>query len=166
MAVPAIELRPRGAVAMSDAALRLISRSSGLWAVTLPGAALVTGALLNLTDAVQHRHPVLIPSALFAAAWFFRGFCQGAACWYVDRTLLGATEPTVWGAYREALRRLPGLLIAVGYLAVFNLLTLVITLGLGFFFLSSHVAGYAVAVQGKGHPLALYPTCSKMLGAA
>src|SRR5437763_1185794 len=44
MGVSALELRPRGAVALFDAGIRLCARSSGLWALGLPGGAIVTAA--------------------------------------------------------------------------------------------------------------------------
>jgi hypothetical protein len=67
---------------------------------------------------------------------------------------------------RAALARAPSLLSAVAYLFVFNLLTMSVTLGLGFFFLTAHLVGYAVTLQGKGNPLGLYGTCARMLGPA
>lgn len=164
MAVSAIELRPRGPVALLDAAIRLCARSSGPWALTLPGGALVTAALLHLLDSMQRGGDLLLPSALFTAAWFSRGVLQGAACHYVDRLLLGSQEPTAVEALSAALRRLPSLFVAVAYLACLNLFGLTFTLGLYLFLFAAQGVGYAVAMQGKGHPLALYGTCSKLLG--
>lgn len=168
MAVSALELRPRGAVAILDAALRVCVRASGVWALTLPGGALVTAALLHLSDAVSHRHSLTLPALWFTLAWLSRGLFQGAACHHVQELLLGqgAGEPTAWASMRAALARAPSLLNAVAYLFVFNLVTMSVTLGLGFFFLTAHLVGYAVTLQGKGNPLGLYGTCARMLGPA
>ncbi|MFL5355346.1 DUF4129 domain-containing protein [Archangium sp.] len=168
MAVSALELRPRGAVAILDAALRVCVRASGVWALTLPGGALVTAALLHLTDAVSRRHSLTLPALGFTLAWLARGLFQGAACHHVQELLLGqgTGEPTAWASMRAALARAPSLLSAVAYLFVFNLLTMSVTLGLGFFLLTAHLVGYAVTLQGKGNPLGLYGTCARMLGPA
>ncbi len=168
MAVSALELRPRGAVAILDAGLRVCVRSSGVWALTLPGGALVTAALLHLTDAVTHHRDLGLPALLFTLAWLARGIFQGAACHHVQELLLGksAGEPTAWASLRAALARTPSLLSAVAYLFIFNLLSLSITLGFAFFFLSAHLVGYAATMQGKGSPLGLYGVCSRMLGPA
>src|SRR4051794_14597829 len=98
MAVSALELRPRGAVAILDAALRVCVRASGVWALTLPGGALVTAALLHLTDAVSRRHSLTLPALGFTLAWLARGLFQGAACHHVQELLLGqgTGEPTAW----------------------------------------------------------------------
>ena len=166
MAVSALELRPRGPIALLDAAIRLCSRSSGVWALTVPGGALVTAAALHLFDAVEHHRDIVVPCALFTAAWFARGVFQGAACHYLEQQLLGVTEPTTTASLKAALKRLPSLMIAVGYLGVLAVIGPVITLGLYYVLLGSSVVGYAVTMQGKGHPLALYGTCSKTLGPA
>jgi len=168
MAVSALELRPRGAVALLDAALRVCVRSTGVWALTLPGGALVTAALLHLTDAVMHHRPLALPSLGFTLAWLARGLFQGAACHHVQELLLGvgSRPPTAWASLRAALARTPSLLCAVAYLLFFNLLTLSLTLGSSFFFLSSHLVGYAATMQGRGSPLGLYAQCAKLLGPA
>jgi len=168
MAVSALELRPRGAVALLDAALRVCVRSSGVWALTLPSGALVTAALLHLTDAVVHHRALALPSLFFTLAWLVRGLFQGAACHHVQELLLGtsAQPPSVWTSLRAALARAPSLLSAVAYLLFFNLFSLTFTLGLGFFFLSAHLVGYAATLQGRGSPLGLYGQCVKLLGPA
>ncbi len=164
MAVSALELRPRGPIALFDAAIHLSARSSGLWALTLPGGVAVTAAALHLFDAALHHRGVLWPSVLFTSAWLARGLCQGAACHYLERLLVGADEPTVKASFAAALKRLPSLIVTVGYLAVFSLVVPVLTLGVYYLVVGSHVVGYAVAMQGKGHPLGLYATCAKALG--
>ncbi|MFY0574377.1 DUF4129 domain-containing protein [Cystobacter fuscus] len=168
MAVSALELRPRGAVALMDAALRLCVRGSGLWALTLPGGVLVTAALLHLTDAVSHRRPLALPALLFTLAWLARGLFQGAACHHVQQLLLGPgpETPTARDSLRAALARAPSLLCAVAYLLVFNTVTLGFTLGLAYMFLSAHIVGYAATLQGRGSPLDLYGQCARLLGPA
>jgi hypothetical protein len=84
MAVSAIELRPRGAVAILDAALRLCSRNTGVWALTLPGGALVTAALLHQADAATHRQSLVLPALWMTLAWLTCGLLQGATCHYVQ----------------------------------------------------------------------------------
>ena len=168
MAVSALELRPRGPVAILDAGLRVCVRSSGVWALTLPGGALVTAALIHLTDAVTHQRDVGLPALWFTLAWLARGLFHGAACHHVQELLLGQSsgEPTVWASLRAALARAPSLLSAVTYLFFFNALTLVMSLGLSFFFLSAHLVGYAATMLGRGSPLGLYVLCARMLGPA
>ncbi|MDY7225498.1 DUF4129 domain-containing protein [Hyalangium rubrum] len=166
MAVSALELRPRGAVAILDAALRLCSRNTGVWALTLPAGALVTGALFHLIDAVTHHRALGLPTLWLTLAWFARGIFQGAASHYTQELLLGQKEPNALVSLRTALARAPSLIIAVGYLFFFNLFTLSLSLGLSFFLLSAHVVGYAVMVQGRGSPMKLYGLCSRLLGPA
>ncbi|HYI01425.1 DUF4129 domain-containing protein [Hyalangium sp.] len=166
MAVSALELRPRGAVAILDAALRLCSRNTGVWALTLPGGALVTAALLHLADAATHRRPLALPALGFTLAWLIRGLLQGATCHYVQELLLGQKEPRVRSSLRAALGRMPSLFTAVGFLLVFNAVTIPFSLGLAFFLLSSHLVGYAATMQGRGSPLGLYGQCSRLLGPA
>lgn len=166
MAVSALELRPRGAVAILDAALRLCSRHTGVWALTLPGGALVTAAALQMVDAVTHRRSLALPTLWLTLAWLARGVFQGATCHYVQDVLLGQKEPSVLSSLRAAFQRMPSLLIAVGFLFAFNAITISFSLGLAFFLLSAHIVGYAATMQGKGSPLRLYGLCSKLLGPA
>jgi hypothetical protein len=166
MAVSALELRPRGAVAILDAALRLSSRNSGVWALTLPGGVLVTAAALHLADSFTQHRSLGLPTLWLTLAWLARGFFQGAACHYVQELLLGQKEPGVRSSLRAALGRLPSLVIAVGFLLIFNAVTIPLSLGLAFFLLPAHIAGYAVTMQGKGSPLRLYGLSSRMLGPA
>jgi len=166
MAVSALELRPRGAVAILDAALRLSSRNSGVWALTLPGGALVTAAALHVADTVTHHGPVGMATLWLTLAWLARGFFQGATCHYVQELLLGQKEPGVLASLRAALSRLPSLVIAVAFLLLFNAITIPLSLGLAFFLLPAHLAGYAVTMQGRGSPLRLYGLCSRLLGPA
>ncbi|HYO52934.1 DUF4129 domain-containing protein [Archangium sp.] len=168
MAVSALELRPRGAVAILDAGLRVCVRGSGVWALTLPGGALVTAALMHLTDAVTHNRSLALPALWFTLAWLARGLFQGAACHHVQELVLGQGpgEPTAWDSLRAALARAPSLLCAVAYLFTFNVLTLGVSLGIAFFFLSAHLVGYAATLRGRGSPLGLYGLCTQMLGPA
>lgn len=164
MAVSALELRPRNAVALFDAALRLCVTSSGVWALTLPAGALLVGALFQLVDAITRNHSLLEPVAFFTGAWLFRAISQGAACHYVEHQVLGTTPPSVRGSFLAALKRAPSLFIATTWMAVVNSLIWVFTLGIGFFFLGAHAAGYAVVMRGQGSALGLYGNCSKLLG--
>ncbi|NRD50820.1 DUF4129 domain-containing protein [Corallococcus exiguus] len=165
MAVSALELRPRGPVALMDAALRLCARDAGVWALTLPGGAAVVAALLHLVDAVDHGRSPTLPALYVTLAWFLRGVGQGAACHYVQELLLGAkTEPSVRQSLRAALEKLPSLFIAVAYLAFFNVLTLTFSLGIALFLLSAQGVGYAATMQGRGSPLKLYAVGSRLLG--
>lgn len=166
MAVSALELRPRGAVAILDAALRLSSRNSGVWALTLPGGALVTAAALHVADTVTHHGSVGMAALWLTLAWLARGFFQGATCHYVQELLLGQKEPGVLSSLRAALGRLPSLVTAVAFLLLFNAITIPFSLGLAFFLLPAHLAGYAVTMQGLGSPLRLYGLCSRLLGPA
>jgi uncharacterized membrane protein YtjA (UPF0391 family) len=166
MAVSALELRPRGAVAILDAALRLCSRNAGLWALTLPGGVLVTAAVLHLVDAVRGRQDLALPTLWLTMAWLARALCQGAACHYVQELLLEQKEPGALSSLRAALGRMPSLFIAVGYLFLFNALSITLSLGLSFFLLSAHIVGYAATMQGRGSALRLYGLCSRLLGPA
>jgi hypothetical protein len=166
MATSALDLRPRGPVAILDAGIRLCASSSGLWALALPGGALVAGAAINWIDAVAAKAPAFYPSLLLTAAWFARGIFQGASCHFVEQQVLGTVEPSVWRSLGAALRRTPSLMICVVLVMGINALTWMLTLGLAFFFASAHVVAYAAAIQGRGHPLALYGTCSRLLGPA
>ncbi|RKH41067.1 DUF4129 domain-containing protein [Corallococcus sp. AB050B] len=165
MAVSALELRPRGPVALMDAALRLCARDAGVWALTLPGGAAVVAALLHLWDAVDHGRSPTLPALYVTLAWFLRGVGQGAACHYVQEVLLGAkAEPSVRQSLRAALGRLPSLFIAVAYLAIFNVVTLTFSLGIALVLLAGQSVGYAATMQGRGSPLKLYGTGSRLLG--
>ncbi len=168
MAVSALELRPRNAVAILDAGLRVCVRSSGVWALTLPGGALVTAALLHLAESLLHHRALALPALWLTLAWLARGLFQGAACHHLQELLLGQGqgEPSTWASLRAALARAPSLLASVAYLFTFNLLSITFSLGLAFFFLSAHVVGYAAIMQGRGSPLGLYGLCSRMLGPA
>ncbi|MFP2927458.1 DUF4129 domain-containing protein [Pyxidicoccus sp. 3LG] len=167
MAVSALELRPRGSVALMDAALRLCARNAGVWALTLPGGVAVVAAVLHLAEATRLGQSVVLPSLWLTLAWFLRGLCQGAACHHVQELLLGTKgEPAAWTSMRAALARMPGLFIAVAYLFTFNTLLVTVTLGIGFFVLAAQSVGYAATMQGKGSPLNLYGLCSRLLGPA
>ncbi|MBJ6763140.1 DUF4129 domain-containing protein [Myxococcaceae bacterium JPH2] len=167
MAVSALELRPRGAVDLMDAAVRLCSRNAGVWALTLPGGAAVVGALLHLVDAVKRGLPLALPTLALTLAWFLRGLCQGAATHYVQELLLGKQSEVALGpSLRAALGRTPSLFIAVAYLAVFQVITVPLTLGISLIVLSAQSVGYAVTMHGRGSPLRLYALCTQLLGPA
>jgi hypothetical protein len=166
MPASALELRPRGAVAILDSAVRLCARHSGPWALTLPAGALLTAALLHVAEQAQHQRPLAGPVLLLTLAWCARGLLQGAACHHVQELLLGQGEPSALASLRAALARAPSLVAAAGYLFALNALTLSATLGLSIFFLSAHAVGYAAMLQGRGSPLGLYGLCSQLLGPA
>ncbi len=166
MAVSALELRPRSAIALFDSAIRLVARDSGLWALTLPGGALVTGAVLHLHDAVTRHQALLVPCLLLTAAWFARGFFQGAACHHLQQLLLAREPPSVLGSLKAALLRLPSLFITVTVVALFHLIALPITLGLYWLLYGVHLAAFAVTMQGLGAPVKVLQTASTLLGNA
>ncbi len=166
MAVDALELRPRGAVALYDAAIRVCATSTGAWALTLPAGAALVAALFNLAEAVQRDAPLALPVALWTAAWVFRGLCQGAACHYVDQQVLGKEEPSARASFKAALKRAPSLVIASAYVAVLDTLLFTLTAGIAFLFIGSHAVAFAATMRGQGSTLNLYGTCSKLLGAS
>ncbi|MCK8496206.1 DUF4129 domain-containing protein [Myxococcus fulvus] len=166
MAVSALELRPRNAIAVMDAALRLCARSTGVWALTLPGGAAVIASVLYLAEAARMGHSLVLPSLAFTLAWFARGVGQSAAAHHVQAVLLGPAEPTTWASLKAVLARLPSVFVAVAYLFVFNWLLFNLTLGIAFFIVSAQSVGYAAVMEGRGSVLRLYGQCSRLLGPA
>lgn len=164
MAVDALELRPRNAVALFDAAVRLCTTTSGAWALTLPSGAFLVGAIFTLGEAVRRQEPLLGPVAVFTAAWVVRALTQGAACHYVEQQVLGTTPPSVRQSLWAALKRAPSLVIAAAWLGTLNAILWTFTLGIGFLFVGAHLAGYAATMRGQGSVLGLYGTCAKLLG--
>src|SRR5262245_59480024 len=163
MAIAATELRPRSAVALFDAAVRLAARSTGLWALTLPGGAAVTAAAIHFLDQARGGDDGWTPALWLTAAWFFRAVCQGAASHWAQQLLVGPGEASAVRSFLEALKRLPSLVIATVMLGTVAVLTAVLTLGVGVFFFSAHLAGYASVMQGKGHPMAIWGTANRLL---
>lgn len=166
MAVDALELRPRTTLGLFDAAIRLCSRTMGVWAITLPAGAALVAATFELAGAVIHKRPLFLPVALFTAAWMFRAVAQGASAHYLEQQLLEPGEPSSWRSFVAALKRAPALVFCAGYCLVLNGMIWCFSLGIGFFLVTSHLAAYAVAMKGRGSLLGLYGTCSKMLGPA
>lgn len=164
MAVDALELRPRNAVALFDAAVRLCATTTGVWAITLPSGALLVGTLFALVEAINRRQPLLLPVALWTGAWLFRALTQGAACHYVEQQVLGTTPPSVRASLLAALKRAPGLVVASAVMAVTNVVLWIFTVGIGFLFAGAHAAGYAATMRGQGSVLGLYGTCARLLG--
>jgi len=160
------ELRPRGAIGIMDAAVRLCSRSPDLWALTLPGGAGVAAAATWLAESLHTGRGVLAACGLMTAAWMLRALFQGAGSHFAERALVDPVAPTPRASLRVALAHAPTLVITAGLIIVVNLISLPLTLGFAVLFLSVHVAGYAVAMKDAGHPLALLPTCSRVLGPA
>jgi len=164
MAVDALELRPRNAVALFDAAVRLCATTTGVWALTLPAGALLVATLFSLVEAITRHQPLMIPVALWTAAWLFRALSQGAACHYVEQQVLGTTAPSLRASALAALKRAPALVLASAVMAVINAALWVFTLGIGFLFVGAHAAGYATTMRGQGSVLGLYGTCTRLLG--
>lgn len=164
MAVDALELRPRNAVALFDAAIRLCATTTGVWALTLPVGALLVAALFQLAETIRLGAPLAAPVALWTFAWVLRALSQGAACHYVEQQVLGTGAPSVVASLKAALKRAPALVIASAWLAALNGILWVFTVGIGFLFVGAHGAGYAVTMRGQGSVLGLYGTCSKLLG--
>ena len=164
MAVEALELRPRNAVALFDAAVRLTATTTGAWAITLPTGALLVAAMFSLVEASRRHEDLLVPVALWTLAWVLRALTQGAACHYVEQQVLGTAPPSVRQSLWAAVKRAPSLVIAAAVMAGLNALLWGFTLGIGFLFLGAHVAGYAVTMRGQGSVLGLYGTCAKLLG--
>jgi hypothetical protein len=164
MAVDALELRPRNAVALFDAAVRLCATTTGVWAITLPTGALLVATLFSLVEATGRHQPLLVPVALWTLAWILRAISQGAACHYVEQQVLGTTAPSVRKSVLAALKRAPALVIASAVMAVINVTLWVFTLGIGFLFVGAHAAGYATTMRGQGSVVGLYATCSRLLG--
>jgi len=166
VAIAATELRPRSAVALFDAAVRLAARSTGLWALTLPGGAAVTAAAIHFLDQARAGDDGWAPALWLTGAWFFRAVCQGAASHWAKQLLVGRGETGAARSLLEALKRLPSLAIATVVLGTVSTLILVLTLGIGVFFFNAHLAGFAGVMQGKGHPMAIWGTANRLLGPA
>lgn len=166
MAVDALELKPRGPIALFDAAVRTCATSTGVWALTLPAGAALVAALFTLAEAIRRNEPLSLPVALFTAAWAFRAVSQGAACAYLERQLLGPGEPSVRQSFLSALKRAPSLITTAAVVATLNLLLWLFTASIGFFFLGAHAVAYATTMRGEGGALRVYGTSSRLLGPA
>lgn len=164
MAVDAKELKPRSAIALFDAAVRLSATNAGLWALTMPSGAALIASLFTLAEAIRRDEPLYVPVALFTAAWLFRALTQGAACHYAEVSLLGTQPPSMRASFKAALRHAPGLVTASAWLFVVNTFLFTVTFGIGFLFVGAHTAAYAVVMRGQGSVLGLYGTASKLLG--
>jgi hypothetical protein len=164
MAVDALELRPRTAVALFDAALRLSFSTTGVWAITLPSGAFLVAALFNLVEAITRNHELFNPVLIWTAAWCFRAVSQGAACHYVDQQILGTAPASVRASFVAAIKRAPSLVIGSAWVFTLNAILWLFTFGIGFFFIGAHAAAYATIMRGQGSVLGLYGTCSKLLG--
>jgi hypothetical protein len=166
MSVDALDLKPRGPIALFDAAVRVCATSSIVWALTLPaGAALVAAAFVT-AEAAQRQEPLHGPAALLTAAWALRAICQGAACHALERQLVGPDEPTAWASLRAGLARAPSLIVTSVVVAAWNLALWLFTAGIGFFFFGAHAAAYATCMRGQGGALRVYGTAARLLGPA
>jgi hypothetical protein len=166
VSVSALELKPRGAVALFDAALHLCASHGGLWALTFPGGAAVVCALYLVADAVHLHHGLVGPVAALTAAWLVRALGQGAAAHLLSEELVGREAPSLRACVGAALRRAPGLVTAAAVMGALNLLIWAFTAGLGFLFFSAHLCGYPVTMRGEGNVLRLPSTCNRLLGPA
>ncbi len=164
MAVDALELRPRNAIAIFDAAVHLCASTFAVWSLTLPSSALLVAALFFTVESAQGHRPLFLPVASFTCAWVLRSISQGAACHSIEQHVLGNTAPSTRASMWAALQRAPSLVIASAWMAAFNAMLLVFTLGIGFLFLGAHAVGYAATMHGQGHMFNVYQTCSKLLG--
>ncbi len=164
MAVDATELRPRGAVSIFDAAVRLVTTNSGLWALTLPSGAAVIAAGLALAERIQRHGVVLAPAAWWTAAWLFRALSQAAACHFAEQQVLGLSEPHVFASWRAALRRAPSVITTCALMLLASVCVFLFTAGIGFFFFGAHAVAYAVTMRGQGHPFKLLSTSATLLG--
>ncbi|MDP3151775.1 MAG: DUF4129 domain-containing protein [Archangium sp.] len=164
MAVDALELRPRNAVALFDAAVRLCATTTGVWAITLPTGALLVATAFSLVEATTRHESLVFPVAAWTFAWILRAVSQGAACHYVDQQVVSTTAPSIRASLLAAIKRAPALIVASTVMAVINLALWVFTLGIGFLFVGAHAAGYATTMRGQGSVLGIYGTCSKLLG--
>lgn len=165
MAVNALELRPRNAIALFDAAVRVCATTSGVWVITLPASALLVAALFNLGEAIQRHRALAFPVLWWTLAWALRAIAQGAACAHLEEQIL-SDEPSAWQSWRAALARAPGLITASLVMLLLNSAILVFTAGVGFLFFGAHAAGYASIMRGQGSALNVYGNASKLLGAA
>jgi hypothetical protein len=167
MAVDALELKPRNAVALVDAAVRVTATSSGLWALVLPSGAALVAATFFAAEAVRMRQSLALPTLALSAAWVFRAVTQGAAAHYLGQLVIGTSaNVSTWQSLKAALLRLPALLTASVVMLVIDSALLCFTLGFGFLFVGAHVAGLAATMRGQGSVVGLYGTCAKLLGPA
>lgn len=165
MASPSTELRPRSALGIVDAAAYFCSRQSGIWALTLPGGALVTWALLELVDRARLHRSLVLPAFAFACAWCVRALCQGAGAYWVEHTLVG-TPPSARASFAEALRHAPALIVAAAFAPFIDLALLLISVGVGLLLVGAHSVMYAVAMRGEATGLGLFGACRRALGPA
>lgn len=164
MSVDALDLKPRGPIALFDAAIRVCATSSGVWALTLPAGAALVAAVFATAEAARRGERLLVPAAMLTAAWVFRAVSQGAACHYLEQQLLGPGEPSARKSFLAGLRRAPSLVITAAVVATLNAIIWLFTAGIGFFFFGAQAAAYATTMRGQGSALRVYGTASKLLG--
>ncbi|MEW6435217.1 MAG: DUF4129 domain-containing protein [Myxococcota bacterium] len=166
MSVDALDLKPRGPVALFDAAIRVCATSSGVWALTLPAGAALVAAVFSAVEAARRGEPLAGPAAVLTAAWAWRAVSQGAACHYLEQQLLGPGEPSTRRSFLAGFKRAPSLVTTAFVVAALNLVLWLFTAGIGFFFFGAQAAAYATAMRGEGGALRVYGTASKLLGPA
>lgn len=165
MAVDALELKPRTAVRLFDAALRLCASDSGVWALTMPAGALFVVAFVSAADAASRHEGLALPTLWVTLAWAVRAISQGAACHHLGQLVLDKEAPSLRRSLWAALGRAPSLVAGAAVFAVINIV-LLLPLGLGFFVAGAHLAGYAALMRGRGNVLNIYGTCAQLLGPA
>jgi len=166
MAVDALDLKPRGPIALFDAAVRVCATSAGVWALTLPAGAALVAALFNLAEAVRRYEALTTPVALLTLAWCFRAVSQGAACHFLEQQVLGPGEPGLRTSFLAALKRAPSLVTTAAVCGTLNAAIWLFTAGIGFFFVGAHAAAYATTMRGEGGALRVYGTSARLLGPA
>lgn len=166
MSVDALDLKPRGPIALFDAAIRVCATSSGVWALTLPAGAALVAAVFSAVEAARRGEPLAGPAAALTAAWAWRAVSQGAACHYLEQQLLGPGEPSTRRSFLAGLKRAPSLVTTALVVAALNLVLWLFTAGIGFFFFGAQAAAYATTMRGEGGALRVYGTASKLLGPA
>jgi hypothetical protein len=166
MAVDALDLKPRGPIALFDAAVRVCATSAGVWALTLPAGAAIVAALFELVEATRRHDELFTPVALLTLAWAFRAVSQGAACHYLEQQVLGPGEPSVRKSFLAGLKRAPSLVTTAAVAGTLNVVLWLFTAGIGFFFVGAHAAAYATTMRGEGGALRVYGTAARLLGPA
>lgn len=150
MTVSPTELRPRGAIELMDAALRLGGRSSGAWLLTLPGSVALCAGVALLLEHAEKGGSLQPAATLVGLAWCLRALCQGAACHHLQQQLVGAAPASLMDSIRAALRRAPSLLFTATVLASLRLLLAIGSLGVTFLISGSQLAAYASAMNREG----------------
>ncbi|MBL9038250.1 MAG: DUF4129 domain-containing protein [Archangium sp.] len=172
MAVDPLELRPRGPLALLDAAVRLCGSTTGVWALTLPSSVVLVAAGTWAVQALTFRQPTWLVALVMTGAWLVRALSQAAASDYVFQQVLEPTPPSVFGSLKAALRRVPRVVVTAESVLVIDGVMLLLTGGLGLLFTSATAASFAVVMRGGPStsamqgPWSVYATSAELLGPA